>query len=219
MSESVSFKGYSIVSCGTMRQEIEQLRRSGFLDVDRVFYAAPGLHEWPWEYEKQVTRRLQDAHKVSAHVIVVYGSRCFVDTSNPERVTDTLIQEQNVNAVRIKAANCVDMLASQQERERIRGSQNVHWLTPGWLKHWDFIFKDWDIGKFNEMFPRHDKAIILDALKYYDQLMIESPERILRISDMMNLPMESCPIPLDRFKELLTAARMRTSVGYGRKVS
>ena len=207
MSELVSFKGYSIVSCGTMRQEIEQLRRSGLLDVDRIFYAAPGLHEWPWEYEKQVTRRLQDAHKVSAHVIVVYGSRCFVDTSKPERVTDTLIREQNVNAVRIKAANCVDMLASQEERERIRGSQNVHWLTPGWLKHWDFIFKDWDIGKFNEMFPRHDKAIVLDALGYYDQLMLESPERILWISDMMNLPLESYSISLDRLRGLLTAAR------------
>jgi len=207
MSESVSFKGYSIVSCGTMRQEIEQLRRSGLLDVDRVFYAAPGLHEWPWEYEKQVTRRLQDAQKVSAHVIVVYGARCFVDTSKPERVTDTLIREQNVNAVRIKAANCVDMLASQEERERIRGLQNVHWLTPGWIKHWDFIFKDWDIGKFNEMFPRHDKAVVLDVLGYYDQLMIESPERILRISDMMDLPLESYSISLDRLRGLLIAAR------------
>jgi len=39
MSEFVSFKGRSIVSCGTMRQEIERLRRSGLLDVDRVFYA------------------------------------------------------------------------------------------------------------------------------------------------------------------------------------
>ncbi len=207
MSEFVSFKGRSIVSCGTMRQEIERLRRSGLLDVDRVLYAAPGLHEWPWEYEKQVTRRLQDAQKVAGHVIVVYGARCFVDTSKPERVTDTLIREQNVNAVRIKAANCVDMLASQEERERIRGSQKVHWLTPGWLKHWDFIFKDWDIGKFNEMFPRHDKAIVLDALGYYDQLMLESPERILWISDMMNLPLESYSISLDRLRGLLTAAR------------
>jgi len=207
MSQFVSFKGCSIVSCGTMRQEIEQLRRAGVLDVDRVFYAAPGLHEWPWEYEKQVSQRLRDAQKVSGHVIVVYGARCFVDTSKPERVTDTLIREQNVNAVRIRAANCVDMLASQEERERIRGSQKVHWLTPGWLKHWDFIFKDWDIGKFNEMFPRHDKAIVLDAVGYYDQLMMESPERILRISDMMDLPLESYSVSLDRLRGLLTAAR------------
>jgi len=218
MSDSVSFKRYSIVSCGTMREELERLRASGFLDVDKVFYAAPGLHEWPWEYEKQVTRRLRDAQEFSAQLIVVYGARCFVDSLKPERVTDTLIREQNVNAVRIKAANCVDMLASREERERISGSQKVHWLTPGWLKHWGFIFKDWDLGKFNEMFPRHDKAIVLDALGYYDQLMLESPERVLRISDMMNLPMESYSVSLDRLKELLTEARIRASAEYGEKV-
>jgi len=206
MSEHVSFKGCSVVACGTVRYELEQLRRIGFLDADRIFYAPPGLHEWPWEYEKQVTRRLRDAQEVSARVVVVYGSRCFVDTLKPERVTDTLIREQNVNAVRIKAANCVDMLASREERERISGSQKVHWLTPGWIRHWDYIFKDWDVGKFNEMFPRHDKAVILDALGYYDQLIVESPERILRISDMMNLPLEPYPVSLDRLEGLLTAA-------------
>jgi len=57
------------------------------------------------------------------------------------------------------------------------------------------------------MFPRHDKAIVLDALGYYDQLMLESPERILWISDMMNLPLESYSISLDRLRGLLTAAR------------
>jgi len=209
MSEPVSFKGCSIVSCGTMRQEIERLHSSGFLDVDRVFYAAPGLHEWPWEYEKQVTRRLRNAQEVSERVIVVYGARCFVDTLRPERVTDTLIREQNGNAVRIKAANCVDMLASREERERIAGSEKVHWLTPGWLRHWNFIFKDWDAGKFNEMFPRHDKAVVLDAVGYFNQFMIDSPERILQISDMMNLPLESYPASLDRLKELLVAALIR----------
>ena len=210
MAEHTSFKGYSVVACGTVRHELEQLRVAGFLDADRIFYATPGLHEWPREYEKQVTRRLRDAQEFSANVIVVYGSRCFIDTLNPERVTDTLIQEQNVNAVRIKAANCVDMLASREEREQISGSQKVYWLTSGWLRHWNYIFKDWDAGKFNEMFPRHDKAIVLDSLGYYDQLMIESPERILQISDMMNLPLESHSVSLDRLKELLVAARMDT---------
>jgi len=102
------------------------------------------------------------------------------------------------------------MLASREEREQISGSQKVYWLTPGWLRHWNYIFKDWDAGKFNEMFPRHDKAIVLDSLGYYDQLMIESPERILQISDMMNLPLESHSVSLDRLKELLVAARMDT---------
>jgi len=68
------------------------------------------------------------------------------------------------------------------------------------------------------MFPRHDKAVVLDALGYYDQLMVESPERILRISDMMNLPLESCSVSLDRLKELLVAARMGIPWEYAGKV-
>jgi len=203
MSDNLSFAGCSIISCGILRHEIEQLRRSGVLDADKVLYAAPGLHEWPDKLEEQLTRRLRKAKEIGGRAIVVYGSRCFVDTLNPERTTDSLIREQQMSAFRVKAANCVDMLASKEERERIAGGQKVFWLTPGWLRHWDFIFKDWDSAKYNEMFPRHDKAIVLDALGYADQLMAGSPERILEISDKMQLPIESSAISLERLNRLL----------------
>ena len=73
MPDRVSFKGTSIVSCGTMRMETESLRQSGFLNADRVLYCAPGLHEWPWELEKQLPRQLSRAAQVSSRIIVVYG--------------------------------------------------------------------------------------------------------------------------------------------------
>ena len=200
-----SFAGCSIVACATVRGELEQLRQSGLLDADRVLYAAPGLHEWPDRFETQVPRRLQAAREVSDRVLVAYGARCYVDTANPARTTDALIREQGINAARIDAANCMDMLASKQEREHIAGKDNVLWLTPGWLRHWDFIFKDWDVGKYNEMFPRYDKAVVLDALGYVDELMAESPERFLEISDKMQLPIDSAPVSLERLSRLLTA--------------
>ena len=203
MSNDVSFAGCSIVSCGILRHELEQLRQSGVLDTSEILYAAPGLHEWPKEFEKQVTRKLGAAKEISDRTIVAYGSRCFIDTVNPERATDALIQEQRMNTVRINAANCVDMLASKEERKQIAGNQKVFWLTPGWLRHWDFIFKDWDAAQFNEMFPRHDKAVVLDALGYVDELMAESPERILEISDTMQLPIESVTVSLERLSRLL----------------
>jgi len=202
MPDRVTFNGYSIVSCGTMRLELEALRQSGFLDADNVFYCPPGLHEWPWELEKQLPRQLSRAAQVSSRIIVVYGKRCFKDLNRPERETDALIRETVGNAVRVDASNCVDMLASLKEREELAGSEKVHWLTPGWLKHWDFIFKDWDTGKANEMFPYHDKAVVLDAVGYFDRLMAESPERILRISDWMKLPIEAVTVSLRRIKQL-----------------
>ncbi|HIJ64358.1 MAG TPA: DUF1638 domain-containing protein [Candidatus Hydrogenedentes bacterium] len=205
MSETSSFAGCSIVSCATLRNELEQLVRSGCLDADKILYVPPGLHEWPDKFEQQVPRRLRAANEISNRVIVVYGSRCFVDTVNPQRTTDALIGEQGMNATRIDAANCVDMLASKEEREQMSGGQNVLWLTPGWIRHWDFIFKDWDIGKYNEMFPRYDKAVVLDALGYLDEVATESPERVLEISDRTHLPIESCAISLERLSRLLAA--------------
>ena len=206
MLEPVSFKGYSIVSCGIMRMELESLRRSGFLDADKVLYCAPGLHEWPRELEKQLPRQLSRAAQVSSRTIVVYGNKCFRDLKQPTRETDALIQETVRNAVRVNASNCVDMLVSLEERERLAGSEKIHWLTPGWLEHWDFIFKDWDAGLANEMFPSYDKAVVLDALDYFNDLAATSPERILQISDWMKLPIESMPISLERLKSLIAAA-------------
>ena len=209
MSDRVSFNGYSIVSCGTMRLELEALRESGFMDADKVFYCAPGLHEWPWELEKQLPRQLSRAAEASARVIVLYGKKCFKDLNRPERETDALIQETVGIAARVNASNCVDMLASLKEREELAGPEKVHWLTPGWLKYWDFIFKDWDIGKANEMFPYYDKAVVLDAVGYFDQLMAEDPEKILRISDWMRIPLESVVVSLDRLRSLMAAEVIR----------
>jgi len=205
-TDGITFKGYSIVSCGTLRMEIETLRRSGFLDADNVLYCAPGLHEWPWELKKQMRRQLSRAEQVSSRIIVVYGSKCFNDLNQPVRDTDALIHETAESAVRVNASNCIDMLVSQKEREKLAGSEKVHWLTPGWLKHWDFIFKDWDSGLANEMFPAHDRAVVLDALGYFDKFMSESPERLLRISDWMRLPVESVNVSLDRLKGLLVGS-------------
>jgi len=207
-TDRTSLKGYSVVSCGTLRMELESLRQSGFLDADTILYCAPGLHEWPWELEKQLPRQLSRAAQVSPRTIVVYGKKCFKDLNRPERETDALIHETVKGAVRVNASNCVDMLMSLEDREGLAGSAKVHWLTPGWLKHWDFIFKDWDAGLANEMFPQHDKAVVLDAVGYFDKLMEESPERILEISDWMKLPIEAMTITLERFKSLIAAARM-----------
>jgi len=205
MPDSESFKGCAIVSCGVMRPELEHLRESGFLDADAVLYTAPGLHEWPWKLEEQLPPRLKTARKMAEKVIVVYGEKCFIDLHNPSRLTDALIQENCPGAVRIGATKCVDMLASARDRERISAGRKIYWLTPGWVKHWNFIFKDWDEGLANETFPQHDVALVLDSLGYFDALMAESPEKILQISDWMKLPMEAATVSLERLKNLLLA--------------
>jgi hypothetical protein len=203
MQNHLSFKGYSIVSCGTLRGELNSLRDSGFLDVERILFTAPGLHEKQRELEKQLLRQLNNAKKYSQKVIVVYGERCYLDPNNPYRDIDRLIQEAGFGISRVKARSCVDILASEDERESIRGERKIYWLTSGWVRYWKTIFDNWDIGQSNETFPGYDAGIVLDAFGEYNKLCEKMPEVILEFSDWMKLQIEPYEVTQDRLKNLL----------------
>jgi len=203
----------SIVACGTLRQEIKRLADEGRLDADRVLYTGPGLHERPDELESQLTRQLGKVCGDSTRVVVAYGHKCFVDICDPTRDTEALIRQACPHAVRTGADNCVDMLADQAERERLASGAKVYWLTPGWLRHWDTIFKEWDQAKANETFPQHDRAVVLDGVDFFNEFSAAEPERLLEISDWMRLPIEVAPVSLDRFRDLLAEAAGWPEIG------
>ncbi len=206
MGPEFSFAGCGVVSCGTLRGEISALQERGFLDADSVLFTAPGLHERPKELEKQLTRQVARVGDCTDRVIVVYGSRCFVDYSDPSRDVDGLLREQGEDSRRVDALNCVDMLADAQQREHIANGQNVYWLTPGWVRHWRYIFKDWDAGKANETFPQNERAVLLDATGFYQQWAREKPEEVLAFSDWMKIAIEPVDVSLHRLQELLSQA-------------
>ncbi|MBN2169467.1 MAG: DUF1638 domain-containing protein [Actinobacteria bacterium] len=200
----VSFKGTSIISCGTMRKELGKLQQEGFLDVDRIFFTTPGLHEIPRDLENQLVRQISRAKELSEKIIVVYGDRCFVDSSDFFRSLDKVIEEQGNGILRIKAHNCIDMLASDGERDALADGRKVYWLVPGWIEYRNNVFLDWDQGKANETFPANDTAIILDSIGYFESLAMENPDALLGFSDWMGIPVEPLEIPLDRLKHLLS---------------
>jgi hypothetical protein len=77
-------------------------------------------------------------------------------------------------------------------------------MTPGWIKFRHHVFKGWDKGLANENFPRHTGgAIVLDGIGYMERYIGEQPEELLEYSDWMGIPIQPCPITLDRFKALL----------------
>jgi hypothetical protein len=120
----------------------------------------------------------------------------------------TIVQEQGPGVARIEATHCMDMLASEKERERIAqevaGGEKVWWMVPGWIKFRHKVFKGWDKGLANENFPRHTGgAIVLDSIGYVDNYMAEKPEDFLEYTDWMGIPMQGYPVTLDRFKTLL----------------
>jgi hypothetical protein len=208
--DQTSFSDMSIVSCGTLTLELNHLRETGFLDARQILYTTPGLHEDRRELERQLIERIGKAKDRADKVIVVYGGKfCYVNADEPTRTMKTIIDELGPEVVRIKATHCVDMLASEEDREKIAlemaGGEKVWWMTPGWIKFRHHVFKGWDKGLANENFPRNTGgAIVLDGIGYMDQYMAEHPEELLEYSDWMGIAIQPYPITLDRLKSLLS---------------
>lgn len=211
--ENISFKDTAIVACGTMSLEINYLKKEGFLlDADHLYYTTPGLHQDIRELETQLVKFIKKAKTKTKNVLVVYGGKyCYVNVDNPTRLMQNIIEEQGSNVARINATHCMGMLADDQEMKQIAvdmaGGEPVWFMTPGWVKYRNLVFKGWDKGIANENFPRHTGgAIVLDGIGYLDKYMEEHPEEFLEYCDWMGIPMQAYPITLDRFKRLLTDA-------------
>ncbi len=206
--ETVSFADIAIVACGTMSLELNHLKEEGFFDA-KIFYTVPGLHQDIQNLEHQLILQVEKAKEIVNKVIVVYGGKfCYVNMDDPLRSMQTIINEQGNGVARIGATHCMDMLASKEERnaiaEEIAGGEPVWWMTPGWIKYRQKVFKGWDKGLANENFPRHTGgAIVLDGVGYMDTYMEEHPEDFLEYADWMGIPLTPYPVTLDRFKQLL----------------
>ncbi len=209
--ERVSFADVAIVACGTMSLELNHLKKEGFLDAGLILYTTPGLHQDCEELERQLIERVQRAREKFDKVIVVYGGKyCYVNAKEPTRTMAKVIEELGQGVVRIEATHCMDMIASEAEREELAGGEKVWWMTPGWVEFREHVFKGWDKGIANENFPRHTGgARVLDGIGLCEKYLNEKPELILDYSDWMGIPLQGVPVTLDRFKQLLTEARQK----------
>ena len=207
MEGHISFKDYVIISCGTLSPELNYLREQGFLDAGKIVYTTPGRHEVLKELESQLTQKINTVKEKAKKIIIVYGGKfCYVNVDNPYRTIDTIIQEQRTGVLisRINATHCMDMLASEKEREEISNGKKIWWLTPGWIIYRNYVFQDWDKGKANENFPQHTGgAVLLDGIGFWERYSEEHPEKILEFSDWMGIVIRPHKIKLDRLKNLL----------------
>ena len=212
MENQFSFEDYAIVACGTLIPELNYLKESGFLDAKKILFTKPGLHESPRGLENELIRQINNAKRYTVRVIVVYGGRfCYINADDPYRTIDKIIEEQGPGISRIKATHCIDMLASEDERDRISGGkkENVYWFTPGWLIYRQYVFQDRDKGFAVENFPKHkytEGAGLLDGIDFYDKYCEEHAEEIIDFSDWMELPIQPYRISLERLKNLLLEA-------------
>lgn len=207
--DNISFSEIAVVSCGTLSIELNHLKKEGFLDTRHLLFTTPGLHEDVRELERQLVQRINKAKEKTDKVLVLYGGKfCYINADEPTRTMQTIIAEQGPRVARIQATHCMDMIASEAQREEITqemaGGEKVWWMVPGWIKFRHLVFKGWDKGLANENFPRHTGgAIVLDGTGYMDEYMAEHPLEFLEYSDWMGVPIQPCRVSLDRFKALL----------------
>ncbi len=205
----ISFSDIAIVSCGTLNLELNHLKKEGFLDAQKIYYTKPGLHQDCHDLERQLIQRINMAKEKADKIIVVYGGKfCYVNVDIPTRTMQKIIEEHGPRVGRVQATHCMDMIASEAEREQIAqeivGEEKVWWMTPGWIEYRHQVFEGWDKGIANENFPKHTGgAIVLDTIGYVDKYMAEKPEEFLEYSDWMGIPIQGYPVSLDRFKSLL----------------
>jgi len=203
----MSFRDYVVVSCGTLAPELNYLRKQGFLDAKKIVYTTPGRHEVLKQLKSQLIEKINLAKQYSKKIIIVYGGKfCYVNVDDPYITIDTIIQEQKGGSSisRVNATHCMDMLASERQRNEISEGKKIWWLTPGWIVYRDYVFQDWDKGKANENFPQHTGgAVLLDGISFWEKYCEEYPEKVLGFSDWMGIEIRPHKIALDRLKNLL----------------
>jgi len=210
LTNSISFADYAIVACGTMIPELNYLKETGYLDVQAI-YTAPGLHQVPEELEIQLQKQLEIAKKSAKKIIVVFGGKyCYINMRDSYRTIDTVIEEMREEGyyiARTEVENCLDMLATVDERKTLAEGQKVWFCTPGWLKYRDMVFKGWDKANANENFPQYTGGgIMLDTIGFFDDYALEHIEEILDFSDWASIPLESRTVGLERLKDVLISA-------------
>lgn len=192
----------AIVSCGSMRRDIEALR-ADWLNIDDVFFTDICLKERSRELERQLKDKLAEAGRIADRVLVIYGNACFMDTADPARTVDSIIEESGIPFERIREHSCIEMMLSESDKEKLSDGLHVYWMMPAWLEERDNVYFEWDLGKRNQTFPSNDTALMLDAHGFFNRLMEERPEEILDFSDWMGIPLDFIEIDLDRYAGLL----------------
>jgi len=206
-----TFEDRCIISCGMLHPEITHLMESGFLNPLRILFTPPGLHALPDRLEEHLLDRLAQARESCPdhRITVVYGKKCYVNTDEPLKRVESILQTAGQGIARVQGDYGYDMLAGFEDRQRISGGRQdkTLWFTPGWLKSWKTVYQTyfgWDSADANANFPGfYDKIIVLDDLGLAEDYMIQHAEEILELFDWTGLEVEFHPVTLDRFKELL----------------
>lgn len=149
-----------IVACGIFQPELEAVLRQIneeliFGEVVKITYLDPAKHV---NYDKLKTEILDSLNAVTEEkIILLYGSMCHPDI---EAFTHPY------QAIRPLPRNCIELIIDKEHQQKLQNSDQVFFMTPGWLGNWQNIFKlgqGWDEIEARQNFGFYDKIVLLDT--------------------------------------------------------
>ncbi len=193
-----------IVACGVFQPELEQVLEQ--ISEELIFgkdikitYLPPALHVDYNKLRKGITDALDDV--TQEKIVLLFGSMC-----HPE--LDEFTKQYHV--VRLLQGNCIELILDNKRKEEIEKSARVFYLTPGWLRNWQDIFKQgqgWDEIDARQNFGFYDKILLLDTgVVEFDD------EDILDFFEYTQVPIEIEYVGLTTFKQNVVEALEKVSV-------
>ncbi|MGI1660495.1 MAG: DUF1638 domain-containing protein [Desulfitobacterium sp.] len=182
-----------LVACGIFQLELERVLEEikaewASADEFKVTYTAPALHVDYTKLKDGITEALD---KVTEEKIVLFfGSMC-----HPELSEFT----EKFHVIRQQPRNCIELVLGQERQKELEASARVFYLTSGWLRNWQNIFRlgqGWDEIDARQNFGFYDKILLLDT-----GVSEFNDEDILEFYEYTQVPIEIESVELVVFKK------------------
>ncbi|HWI54464.1 MAG TPA: DUF1638 domain-containing protein [Desulfobacteria bacterium] len=188
----------NIISCGMIMKEVEFVLTEIGLS-DEVAFLDHGVHNFE-RLETNLTEQINKKKEANNKpTIVIIGQAC-----HPEMTS--LLDQHSI--VGLHAANCFEALLGS-EKELLDKESNTFYMTSGWFDHWEEIFESsgWTEVDARLNMGFGDRVLLLDT-----GLIEITDEKILKLFDIIQVPIEIKQVNLDHLKKLIVEAVERAKI-------
>lgn len=182
----------NIISCGMIMKEVQFILNEIGLK-DEVAFLDHGVHNFD-RLKTNLTEQInKKKEKNNSPTIVIIGQNC-----HPEM---TSILDQH-SVIGLNAANCFEALLGS-EKAQLDKEANSFYMTSGWFEHWEEIFKysGWTEVDARLNMGFGDRVLLLDT-----GLVEITDEKILKLFDIIQVPIEIKKVNLEHLKKLIIEA-------------
>ncbi|MEN8614754.1 DUF1638 domain-containing protein [Dehalogenimonas sp. THU2] len=179
-----------LICCGILTDEINKIVVDYKLKIEPVYFQ-PNLHVNP-EKMKQLFNGIFN-RKTNGPIPLIYGSRCH--PCFPEWI-------DRHNLIIPSEPDCIEIILGKMRRNELEKEQKTFFVTPGWIKHWEHIFKEglhWDDIDARINFGRYDRILLLDT-----GVCPIDEDSMLGFFDYTGVPIEIYPASLSNLKTVMT---------------